>query len=161
MPISADEFKSALRCWASGVTIVTARDGETVHGMTVSAFSSVSMDPPLVLVCADRSSNTCPLIARGGAFVANVLAAGQEDLSNRFASKQEEWRRFEGLDCHALASGAPVLPGVLAALDCRLVAAHEAGDHVIYVGCVEAVESRDAEPLLYYAASYRALSPKP
>lgn len=160
MAVSADDFKAALRRWASGVTIVTACDGDTVHGMTVSAFSSVSMDPPLVLVCADKASNTNPVIARGGVFVANVLAAGQEALSDRFASKQEEWRRFEGLACRALVTGAPVLPGVLAALDCRVVAAHDAGDHVIYVGRVEAAESRDAEPLLYYAAAYRALRPK-
>lgn len=158
MAISADEFKTALRRWASGVTIVTARAGDRIHGMTVSAFSAVSLDPPLVLVCADKGANTTPLIAEGGVFAANVLAAGQEALSNRFASKKEEWRRFEGLEWGTLATGAPILPGVLAALDCRLVATHDAGDHLIYVGSVEAIVASEQPPLIYFEAAYHQVS---
>ena len=121
---------------------MTAADGERVHGMTVSDFAGVSLDPPLVLVCADKKSNTLPLIEAGRNFSVNLLAAGQEALSNRFASKEHEWTRFEGLACGRGATGAPLIPGALASLDCRVVALHDAGDHVIVVGQVEAVRSR-------------------
>ena len=155
MTISVEAFKKLCGRWTTGVTIVTARSGDTVHGMTVSAFTEVSLEPPLVLVCADKRSNTLPLIAAGGNFAVNVLARGQEALSNRFASKQDEWRRFEGLVWEAAASGAPILAGTVGAFDCRLVASHDAGDHVIYVGHVEWLrvdESR--EPLLYQSGRY-------
>ena len=155
MAVSADAFKKLCGRWTTGVTIVTARDGEKVHGMTVSAFTEVSLDPPLVLVCADKRSNTLPLIAAGGNFAVNVLARGQEALSDRFASKQDEWRRFEGLAWETAASGAPILAGTVGAFDCRVVAAHDAGDHVIYLGRVEWLrvdESRD--PLLYQSGRY-------
>lgn len=155
MPVSAEAFKDALRRWPSGVTIVTSRAGDRIHGMTVSAFASVSLDPPLVLVCADKASNTHGLVAEAGIFAVNVLAAGQEALSNRFASKKDEHRRFEGVPWKVAATGAPILEGVVVALDCRVVAAHDAGDHVIYVGRVESAEMRDAEPLVYHAGAYR------
>ncbi len=155
MPVSSEEFREGLRHWASGVTVVTARAGSRIHGMTVSAFTSVSLDPPLVLVCADKTSHTHPLISEGRVFAANILAAGQEALSNRFASKKDEHRRFEGVDWHEAVTGAPILPGVVAAIDCRVVSEHDAGDHVIYVGSVEAVETRAAEPLVYHAGNYR------
>jgi flavin reductase (DIM6/NTAB) family NADH-FMN oxidoreductase RutF len=158
LAVSTDAFKDALRRWPSGVTIVTTRAGERIHGMTVSAFSSVSLDPPLVLVCADKSSDTHLVIAEGGVFAVHILAAGQESLSNRFASKKDEHRRFEGVAWRAGATGAPILPDVVAALDCRVVAAHDAGDHVIYVGSVEAVETRDVAPLVYHAGLYRGLA---
>ena len=86
-----------------------------------------------------------------------VLAAGQEELSNRFASKKDEYRRFEGLTIQAGVTGAPLLPDVLASLDCALVATHDAGDHDIYVGQVEEIIVRDLEPLVWYHGAYRAL----
>jgi flavin reductase (DIM6/NTAB) family NADH-FMN oxidoreductase RutF len=152
--ISPDEFKQALARWATGVTIVTARAGERIHGMTVSAFTEVSLSPPLVLVCADKSSNTRPLIEEGGVFAVNVLSRDQEALSNRFASKKDEWKRFEGLEVDAGATGAPLLTGVVANLDCRVVAAHEHGDHVVYLGEVEELRVFDREPLLYFGGGY-------
>lgn len=157
--VAPDAFRDALRRWPSGVTIVTARAGERIHGMTVSAFSSVSLDPPLVLVCADKSSDTHLVIAEGSVFAVNILAVGQEALSNRFASKREEHRRFEGVAWRMGATGAPLLPDVVAAIDCRVVAAHDAGDHVIYVGAVEGAETLDCEPLVYHAGLYRGLAP--
>ena len=158
MPVTPDEFRDALGRWASGVTIVTSRSGERVHGMTVSAFSSVSLDPPLVLVCADKSSDTCTLIAESGVFAVNILAHGQDALSQRFAAQVDEARRFEGIAVESAVTGAPLLRG-LASLDCTLVAAHDAGDHVIYIGRVEALRhSPDAQPLLYYRGAYRKLS---
>jgi flavin reductase (DIM6/NTAB) family NADH-FMN oxidoreductase RutF len=154
MPISGDEFKQALARWPSGVTIVTARSGERVHGMTVRAFTEVSLDPPLVLVCADKKSNTLPLIQAGGVFAVNVLASDQHELSNRFASKKDEWQRFDGLETDVGITGAPLLRGVVVNLDCRVVAAHESGDHVIYVGQIEEMRHFDREPLLYFRGAY-------
>jgi flavin reductase (DIM6/NTAB) family NADH-FMN oxidoreductase RutF len=159
VPVSADALKQVLSRWATGVTIVTARAGDRIHGMTVSAFSEVSLEPPLVLVCADKTSNTHPLIAEGGVFAVNVLASDQVELSKRFASKKDEHRRFVGLELESGRTGAPLLAGTLAALDCTVVAAHDVGDHVIYVGRVEEVRCSDAEPLLYYARGYHRLTP--
>jgi flavin reductase (DIM6/NTAB) family NADH-FMN oxidoreductase RutF len=153
-------FKSVLRRWASGVAIVTTRTAARELGMTVSAFTSVSLDPPLVLVCADKRAHTSPLIAEAGVFAVNLLAQDQIELSNRFATNGNEDQRFEGLDCRRGPTGAAWLPGAVAVLDCRLESAHEAGDHWIYVGRVVAAESAgDREPLLYYDAKYRALAP--
>lgn len=154
MAVSAEDFKRALGRWASGVAIVTARAGDRVHGMTVSAFNAVSLDPPLVLVCAEQSSNTLPLIREGGIFAVNVLARDQEVLSSKFASKRDEWRRFEGVEYDAGATGAPLLRGAVANIDCRVVGAHEHGDHVVFIGEVQEVRVRNVEPLLYLSGGY-------
>jgi len=156
--VDAESFRGALAAWATGVTIVTARAGDRVHGMTVSDFAGVSLDPPLVLVCADKSSNTLDVIEQGGNFAVNLLRADQEALSNRFASKRDEERRFEGLACRTAVTGAPLIPGALVSLDCRVTAAHDAGDHVIYVGRVEAILQGEGEPLLYFGGAYRSLA---
>ena len=156
--IAGEEFRKLMGRWTTGVTIVTARSGEKIHGMTVSAFTEVSLDPPLVLVCCDKSSNTQQLMAEGGVFAVNILARDQEEVSNRFASKKDEFRRFEGLDYRSGETGSPLLAGALATLDCRVVAAHEAGDHVIYVGEVVGVEVSERAPLLHYRRAYRSLS---
>jgi flavin reductase (DIM6/NTAB) family NADH-FMN oxidoreductase RutF len=153
--VAPDALRELLGLRASAVAIVTARAGERVHGMTVTAYAEVSLEPPLVLVCADQSSDTHPVIAAGGVFALNLLSDGQAELSNRFASKQHEDRRFEGIAWETAATGAPILPDVLGALDCRVVTSHPAGDHVIYVGRVEAVRAfPDREPLLYQRGSY-------
>jgi flavin reductase (DIM6/NTAB) family NADH-FMN oxidoreductase RutF len=158
MPISAEEFKAAMALRASGVSIVTARAGEEVHGMTMTDFAGVSLLPPLALVCADKSANTLKVIQRGGNFAINLLAAGQDALSNKFASKKDEWTRFDGLACGRAATGAPLIPGALASLDCRVVAQHEAGDHVVVVGEIEAFVGGKGEPLLYFRGGYRSLA---
>ena len=158
MTLDPEQFKLALRRWASGVTIITARHEDEIGGMTVSAFSSVSLNPPLVLACADKTSNTTPLIAKGGVFAANILTVDQQELSNRFAKTGNEAVRFDGLDCKTGPSGAPWIPGALAVLDCEVESAHDAGDHVIYVGKVLDCVLGDSDPLLYYDARYRALA---
>ena len=157
MALSSEDFRQALARWASGVTIVTARHGDETHGMTVSAFASVSLDPPLVLVCADKSSNTNALIQRAGVFTVNVLAHGQDALSNKFASKKDEWRRFEGIVCADGATGCPRIPGAAVTLDCRVEQTVDAGDHFVYIGRVEDVALSDAAPLVYYRSAYRTL----
>ncbi len=155
MSVSRDDLRKVFSCWATGVTVVTARASDRIHGMTVSAFTEVCLDPPLVLICADKASLTHPVIAEGRVFAVNILARDQEDLSRRFASKQEEHRRFEGLAYQTGKTGAPLLQDTVAALDCRVVAAHDAGDHVIYVGEVEELRlSGDRQPLLYHGGRY-------
>lgn len=159
MPITVDEFKAGLSRRAGGVAIVTARSGETIHGMTVTDYNGVSADPPLALVCADKSSNTLGVIREGGCFAINLLSVAQVELSNRFASKKHEWERFEGLDCATGVTGAPLIPDAVASLDCVVEAEHEAGDHVIFVGRIEHLVTRDLEPLIYLSGRYGSLAP--
>ena len=158
MSFSQAELKNAYARWATGVTIVTVRSGDRIHGMTVSAFTEVSLEPPLVLVCIDRTSNTQPVIAAGGGFAVNILARGQEPLAKRFACRESEDRRFSDLHCETGVTGAPLLAGSVASLDCRLETAHEAGDHVIYVGEVVGLRFSDADPLLFYKRGYCGLT---
>lgn len=160
MAVELDDFKKVLRRWASGVTVVTARDGERVHGMTVSAFSSVSADPPLVLVCANRSSTTHGVIEKGGVFTVNILAAHQAEVSTIFASSNNEESRFDSVPWRSGATGAPILEGSLASIECTVTNAYQEGSHTIYVGRVEAVHTEDADPLLYFQGSYRSLACK-
>ncbi len=158
MPVDPETFKKTLGCWASGVTIVTSQFGAERLGMTVSAFSSVSLSPPLVLVCADKTSNTNALIQKSRAFTVNVLSAEQGALSNLFADKKREAIRFDGLDCTTGATGCPHLPGALSALDCHVRDEIDAGDHVVYIALVEAAEFDSArEPLVYFRGAYKSL----
>jgi flavin reductase (DIM6/NTAB) family NADH-FMN oxidoreductase RutF len=158
MPILEQEFKEGLTRWVSGVTIVTSRDDGRHCGMTASAFSSVSLHPPLILICASKASETNGVIAKSGCFAVNVLAAGQRELSERFSTEGNEAVRFQGLECSSAITGAPFLPGALASLDCRVTQTLEAGDHVIYVARVEAVEARDGDPLVYHRGAYHELA---
>ncbi|MCP4037088.1 MAG: flavin reductase family protein [bacterium] len=158
MAVSAEDFKASLGCRATGVSIVTSRDGDRIHGMTVSDFASVSLEPPLVLVSASKTTRTLELILAGKCFALNILTAEQQDLSNLFASKSKEGTRFEGLETREAVTGSPLIPGAKVNLDCTLEATHEAGDHVLCVGRVEYVKIREAEePLVYYQGHYRDL----
>ena len=151
---SPNAFREILAHWASGVCVVTTNADTMLYGLTVSSFSALSLDPPLVLVCADKASNTLPVIRSGGVFAINVLAREQQALSNRFASKKDEDKRFHGLEFDVGRTGAPLLRGVAVNIDCRVVAEHEAGDHVIYIGEVQEVRSFDHDPLLYFRGTY-------
>ncbi len=157
MPIDQQGFKKALRGWTSGVTVVTSRDGDQVHGMTVSAFSSVSVDPPLVLVCANQSSITHRIIEAGGVFAVNILASHQQDISSLFASAEHEDSRLERVAWAEGETGAPLIAEALASLECRVSSAHREGSHTIYVGSVEAAHVTDRKPLVYYQGGYREL----
>ena len=159
MAISADEFRAAFGSWASGVTIITARAGNEIHGMTVSDFSGVSLDPPLALVCASKTSVTTGVIERGKCFGANVLRAEQSDLSNKFASKKDEFKRFEGVATYTSETGAPLLERALVNLDCRLIAMHDAGDHMLCVGEIEFARVNEGDPLLFFRGSYGEFKP--
>lgn len=153
------EFRNALSCFASGVTVVTsAADSRGPVGVTVSAFCSLSLDPPLVLVCLDNRTGCITHFTNPEAgFSINVLAADQGSLSDDFAGPQSFDLHGHG---HVTGvTGAPQLEGVVAALACRIHAVHDGGDHRIVVGRVEDVRvDRTKAPLVYFQSSYRGLS---
>ena len=154
MSVEPPDFRHVLGHFATGVTIITTLDADgRAAGLTANAFSAVSLDPPLVLVCVDRASETHDLIARRGCFAVNVLASGQQDVARRFADDARE-RRFESLDWAAAQTGAPVLAGVLAWVDCRLHATADGGDHTIFIGEVVAAAASAGRPLLFYRGAY-------
>ena len=157
MPVNASQFRTALSRFASGVTVVTTRDAEgRPQGITVSAFSSLSLDPPLVLVCIDRGAYIYEAFAASGVFVVNILAADQEELSRLFASREPN--KFEGLGYTEGLVGAPVLDHALATIECRVRYTYEGGDHTIFVGEVEhAAVREDTAPLLYYRGGYATI----
>lgn len=155
-PIDDDAFKRALRHWASGVTVVTAAADGEVHGMTVSAFSSVSADPPLVLVCANRTSKTNEVITAGGTFAVNILEAGQSDVSTRFAMASAE-TRFTDTEWSPGLAGLPLIKGALAHMECDVQSAHDAGSHTIFIGLVKRCTVFSGKPLCYYNGGYAAL----
>ena len=159
MTATPDDFRDALRHFPSGVTIVTMRAGAQVHGLTVSAFASVSPEPPLVLIMIDHRHRAHQILeADGAVFAVNVLAADQTELSNRFAWVKTEDRFAEGRWATA-ETGAPVLEDALAWLDCTIHSRARAGTHTIYVGEVQAVgvPRPDDEPLVYWNRGYRRL----
>jgi len=163
MSVSPDEFRAALRHWPSGVSVVTSFSGEPFSGepvgLTVSAFFSVSLVPPLIGVCLDRQSATLPVILATRLFGVSVLSAGQWGLSERFASKPEERVRFHGVPLFtAPGARSPLLAGAVLHLDCQLDAAHEAGDHILCVGSIQLAVSHPGEPLLFHGARYHRLS---
>lgn len=158
MAIDAELFKRVLGAFTSGVTIVTTQDdGGKPMGMTVSAFSSVSLDPPLVLVCIDLKAECHPVLLATGRFAVNILSQAQREVSHRFATKGVD--RFDGVPSRPGATGMPLLDGALGVLECRTVAAHPAGDHTIFVGEVEAAAVQAEPPLLYGSGRYGAFSP--
>jgi len=157
LPIDPDTFRSVVGRFASGVTIVTTRDAAgTDHGMTVSAFCSLSLSPPLVLVCIDRTATMHDVMSTSESFVVNVLAAGQEALSRRF-STPEASHRFDGIGYTRASGGAAMIEEALAYIECRMVSHCPGGDHSIFVGEVEAATARSERPLLYYRGGYAQL----
>ncbi len=159
MPITSEAFRDALRHFPAGVTIVTIRSGEEVHGLTVSAFASVSPEPPLIMVCIDHRHHAHDLLkAKGATFAVNILREDQQELSNRFAYVKDEDRFAEGRWTTAV-TGAPVLADALAWLDCTVFSHQRAGTHTIYVGEVQAssVPHSEERPLVYWNRAYHAL----
>ena len=155
--IGKDEFRAALARFASGVTIVTTRDaGGRLHGITVSAFASVSLAPPLILVCIEKTTGSHYAFQESEFFVVNILAEGYENLSNHFAAPITD--KFDGVDYRLGIGEIPVLSQASVTLECRLAYAYEGGDHTIFVGSVEKSEVKDANPLIYWYGNYRKLA---
>src|SRR5689334_15049683 len=157
MPVSKDEFRSAMSRFASGVTVVTAKtESNQPAGLTVSSFASLSLEPPLVLVCIDKRASIHDLLVEGGHFGVNVLAADQEILSRRFASRDVD--RFSGTGYADGITGVPLLNDVVMAIECRIVHTYPGGDHTIVVGEVEHATFGDGKPLAYFRGGYAQLA---
>src|SRR5688572_24241270 len=123
MPVDPETLRRVMRRWAAGVTIVSSADEQLRHGMTVTSFTSISLEPPLVLVSLEKSTRTHSLVERAGCFAVSLLREGQEFISNRFGGWETEYtNRFEGLETRTELSGAPILSDCMAFVDCRVVA---------------------------------------
>lgn len=156
MGITPDEFRHVLSHFATGVTVVTTWDADgRPTGLTASAFTSVSLEPPLILVCVDHKAQSYPALRANGRFAVNILAADHEALSRRFATTNAE--KFDGVTYRPGALGLPLLPEALAHLECRTVHAYAGGDHTIFVGEVEAAQAREGAPLVYFGGLYTRL----
>jgi len=156
MSISKEEFRRVLGGFPAGVTVVTTIDDDgKPYGLTATAFTSVSLDPPLVLVCVDKKAESHAHFHTSQIFAVNFLALGQEDLSRRFAVSGGD--KFSEVTFRRGHTGAPVLPGALGHVECRIADIFEAGDHTIFIGQVESADTQDGEPLLYFRGTYRAL----
>ena len=156
--IDSTLFRDILSQFASGVTVVTTRNGDTLHGLTVSSFCSVSLEPPLILVCIDKKASSHPVLQTSKRFAVNFLTAAQQDISNRFADpRRSPEERFQGLAVRTAVTQSPILPDVLAYLDCEVYAEYDGGDHTIFVGKVVAGEVGEGTPLLYWNRGYREL----
>jgi flavin reductase (DIM6/NTAB) family NADH-FMN oxidoreductase RutF len=155
--IDPDTFRSVLGRFASGITIVTARDRDGKDfGMTVSAFCSVSLVPPLVLICVDHVASMHDLLLGAKHFAVNILASHQEHISRRF-SGPDEHKRFDGVGYDRGITGAALLDDALAHIECRRVAQHDAGDHTVVIAEVESATAHSHRPLLYYRGGYAQL----
>jgi flavin reductase (DIM6/NTAB) family NADH-FMN oxidoreductase RutF len=159
--VSAERFRDAMAHFATGVAVVTAPAPAGPHGITVNAFTSLSLDPPLVLICIERDTYSHRVLEEAGVFAVNILAAGQEDLSRFFSSatRPEGPDAFRGIAHRSGALGAPLLRGCLGSLECRLMAQYPGGDHTIFVALVEFAEVVPGRrPLVYYNRGYHGLS---
>ena len=150
---TASAFKAAMRHYPSGVTVVTSvRDGEP-RGITLTAFASVSADPPMVLVCVNRDARSYLYIASSRVFCVNLLSARQQELAERFSGKMRE-RQFDDIAYTTDTTGAPVLPGTIAHFDCEVVEEHHAGTHSIFIGRVVSCDARAGSPLGYFNGGF-------
>jgi flavin reductase (DIM6/NTAB) family NADH-FMN oxidoreductase RutF len=156
-------FKLAARRFASGVTVVTTRVGEVLHGGTVSAFFSLSLDPLQVLVSLSSGGRLAELVRQSGCFAVNVLSAKQEALSRLFASTQRPTTIDElpAVTTERRATGAPIIRDCLAFFDCTVSTAIASGDHTLFIGLVQAVGETEGQPLLYFDGAYRTLGAFP
>lgn len=159
MAASKDDFRRAMGQFATGVTIITTRRGDVMKGMTANAFTSVSLEPPLVLVCVDHTSDTHDVLKESGVFAVNILSREQEALSRQFATKAEGTSHLlEGVPYRLGITGAPIITGCLGYLDCRVVSVYPGGDHTIFIGQVEEAQvMEESHPLIFFRSVYHSL----
>ncbi len=156
MAIDRTELRRVMGFFATGVTVITTRDLDgRPYGLTANAVCSVSLDPPLLLVCVDKGAESHPAFVRSRLFAINILGLGHEDLSRRFAVSGGD--KFVDVPFRSGITGLPLLEGVLAAVECRVVDVYEAGDHTIFIGEVEGLEAAEGDPLLFFRGKYRRL----
>lgn len=157
MPVDNEEFRNALGRFASGVSVVTTIDAAgAMHGITVSAFSSVSLDPPLILICIEKTAGSHHAFEESRIFNVNVLSSRQRAMSERFASPNAD--KFDGIDIEIAENTIPVINGCLAILECSLKEVFDGGDHSIFLGEVERTTVNDGDPLIYFRSGYRKLA---
>jgi flavin reductase (DIM6/NTAB) family NADH-FMN oxidoreductase RutF len=155
--VDKNELRRVMGHFATGVTVITTCDENgNPFGLTANAVSSVSLVPPLILVCVDKRADTYPYFERSKVFVVNILSDAQESISRRFATSGIE--KFDGIGYHKNESGCAILDDAVGHVECRIVQAHDAGDHTIYVGEVETVDASDVPPLLFFRGGYRKLA---
>lgn len=158
MSVDANQFKNALKFWASGVTVVTAQSLQAgPKGMTATSFSSVSAEPPQILVCLNQSTDTGALVIEEGCFAVNILNNEQQSVSNEFAGGSSQEQRFANVNWQAGDNGAPLLSDAQVSLECKLAQYVKAGSHWVIIGEVQKVVCRGGDPLLYYNGAYRQL----
>ncbi len=158
MPVDRDQFFALMASFASSVTVITCKgpDG-VVRGLTASAFCSVSLDPRLCLVSVDNRSESIGAISECGTFAVNILASDQEEISRRFASKLPD--KFEGISYRpGTATGAPILDGALAWIECQVFQAVPAGDHTVFIGEILDGTANEGLPVVYFRGQYRQLA---
>ncbi len=159
--LSPFEFRKALGHFTTGVTVITVeREPGKIHGMTANSFTSVSLNPMLILVCVDKSAKMLHLLEKKKRFGISILKAGQEAISEYFAKREHSVEAEQRLGIHfrPTPSGASVIDGTLLQMSCNVIASHIAGDHTIFVGEVEDSEVHEGEPLLYFRGEYRKIA---
>lgn len=164
MPVDAKNFKNTMRLWASGVSVVTTVLGDEYAGMTVSAFNSLSLEPPMILVCLSKDASMISLLEGSDVFGVSILAAQQSEVSQRFAGLVPlagDETRFTGVPFVTAETGAPLLSEALAWLDCRVKVKYDANTHYIVVGEVVATVQNGGDPLVYYNRGYHQLADIP
>jgi flavin reductase (DIM6/NTAB) family NADH-FMN oxidoreductase RutF len=156
VPIDKNELRRVMGHFATGVTVITTRDEEgNPYGLTANAVSSVSLVPPLILICVDKKCDTYPYFAKSKVFVVNILSEGQERISRTFATTGAV--KFDGIGYQKSELGCAILDDAVGHLECKMVNEVDAGDHTIYVGEVERVAAEDVRPLLFFRGGYRKL----
>jgi flavin reductase (DIM6/NTAB) family NADH-FMN oxidoreductase RutF len=155
MPIDEAAFKLAMSHFASGVTVVTTEHAGRQYGMTVASFASLSLRPPLVLICIEKSVKTHEAIVAAGKFGVSILSAAQADISSRFASRSED--KFSGIKTDRGGLGIPLIADALTTLECELRDRFPGGDHTIFVGEVVKSVTREGIPLLYFRSGYHEM----
>ena len=157
MPIEKNELRQVMGHFATGVTIITTISKEgTPYGLTANAFTSVSLEPPLLLISVDKKAESYPFFEESKVFTINILRDHQEAMSRKFAVSGGN--KFEGVAYRRGANGVPILDDTIAHLECRLYAAYDGGDHTLYLGEILEAETREGKPLLFYRGGYRAIS---
>jgi flavin reductase (DIM6/NTAB) family NADH-FMN oxidoreductase RutF len=154
VPVSSEDFKAAMRRFATGVAVVTTTLDERIHGFTANAFASVTAEPPTVLICVNRNARAHPLISASQRFCVNILAHEQQALAEQFAGGEPQ-TRFDGVAYRLGPSGSPILAGTLAYMDCTLGEELTSGTHTIFLGSVIEAGQREGSPLGYYDRHYR------
>lgn len=150
--VSSDEFRNVIGHFTSGVSIITVRENELNYGITASAVSSVSLDPPMLLVCANKSTGTCHAISKTGSFTVNILAENQSDLAMQFARANTD--KFKDINMSYGELGDPVLNDTLAQLECRVVEEVTGGTHSVFLAEVHKANAADLDPLVYFRGKF-------